>query len=55
MLGMERMRVEVFAENDVGNAFYRTHGFERVDQREFELFTGETFREYVYYRSIEPR
>lgn len=55
MLGMERMRVEVFAENDVGNAFYQTHGFDCVDQREFELFTGETFQEYVYYRRIEPR
>ena len=52
-LGMARMRAAVLADNEVGNAFYRARGFERIEEREADLLAGKTVPEYVYYREIE--
>lgn len=52
-LGFGRMRVAVLAENDVGNAFYRRCGFTLSEENEIELFTDETFEEFVYHRDVE--
>lgn len=45
--GFERIEFEVLAENEVGQSFYRTHGFEVIDEEEVDLF-GETVREQVF-------
>lgn len=45
--GYERIEFGVLAENDVGKSFYRSHGFEVVDERDVDLF-GETVRENVF-------
>lgn len=49
--GFERIRFGVLAGNDVGQSFYRTHGYERVDEREGDLF-GETMTEVVFGREL---
>lgn len=46
----DRLRLEVFADNEVGVAFYESMGFERVDTRESGL--GEGLEEYVYEKPI---
>lgn len=45
--GVERLRLVVLAENDVGVAFYESYGFERVEGR-VEESGGEQHEEYVY-------
>lgn len=47
--GGERIRLAVFAANEVGVAFYESRGFERVETRESGL--GEGVEEYVYERA----
>jgi len=47
----DRLRLAVMADNDVGNAFYETHGYEVVAEREAELF-GATFEEYVREKEV---
>ncbi|WP_266075351.1 GNAT family N-acetyltransferase [Haladaptatus caseinilyticus] len=42
---VERVRLSVFADNDVGVGFYESRGFERVEEREA---TGFDAGEYVY-------
>lgn len=42
----ERLRLAVVADNEVGNVFYETRGYEVVEEREAELFDA-TFAEYV--------
>lgn len=49
--GFKRLRLEVFAENDVGVSFYESTGFDRIDERELEL-GGQTHVEYVYGKDI---
>ncbi|MFB6152205.1 MAG: N-acetyltransferase family protein [Haloarculaceae archaeon] len=49
--GVQRVRDEVLADNEVGNAFYRKH-FERVGDRETEL-GGEARRVNVYEREVD--
>jgi len=49
--GCERLRLAVFAANDVGVGFYECEGFDRVAERA-EQFDGETHREYVYEKSL---
>lgn len=48
---VERLRVEVLADNQVGVAFFESQGFERTTEREVTL--GERIlSEYVYYRDL---
>lgn len=49
--GAERIRAMVLAANDVGNAFYRRFGFERVETSEV-VIGGETYTENTYV--LEP-
>lgn len=44
--GAERLRLIVLADNEVGNAFYESHGYPTVGSRESE-FEGETYTDYV--------
>ena len=49
--GVERLRVEVLADNDVGVSFYESREFERITERDVTM--GEqTLSEYVYYRDL---
>lgn len=48
---VERLRVEVLADNEVGVSFYESRGFERVTERNV-LLGDQTRSEYVYYRDI---
>lgn len=50
--GYDRLRLEVFAENDVGVSFYGSRGFDRLEETE-EEFLGETYDVAIYERSIE--
>ncbi|MFC4552897.1 MULTISPECIES: GNAT family N-acetyltransferase [Halorussus] len=43
---VDRLRLAVVADNEVGNAFYEKHGYAVVEEREQELF-GATFDDYV--------
>lgn len=52
--GMDRVQAVAIADNEVGTAFYRRHGFELVEEREAELFGGTTIAEHVYRRPL-PR
>ena len=45
--GAEQLQGFVLEDNEEGNAFYRSHGFEQVGQREVEV-GGERFTENVY-------
>ena len=45
--GFDRLRLVVFAENDVGVSFYESSGFDRVETRD-EAIDGETHTEYIY-------
>ena len=45
--GVDRLRLVVLAENDVGVVFYESYGFERVDRR-VEESGDEEHEEYVY-------
>lgn len=45
--GAERVRAMVLAENEVGNRFYRSAGFEKIDEDETTI-GGETYAENVY-------
>ncbi|RQG99659.1 GNAT family N-acetyltransferase [Natrarchaeobius oligotrophus] len=45
--GAERIQCFVLEDNEGGNEFYRSHGFERAGQREVEI-GAETFTENVY-------
>lgn len=45
------VRARVLAKNDVGQPFYRKHGYEAVREREAELF-GVTVRERVFQRAL---
>lgn len=45
--GVERIKAMVLAENDLGNAFYRGFGFEKVAESETTV-GGETYRENTY-------
>lgn len=44
--GAERLRLVVLADNEVGNAFYESHGYRAVGSCETE-FEGETYADYV--------
>jgi ribosomal protein S18 acetylase RimI-like enzyme len=44
--GAERLRLIVLADNEVGNAFYESHGYRTVGSRESE-FEGERYTDYV--------
>lgn len=48
---IERLRVEVLADNTVGVSFYESRGFERTAERE-RTVGDQTLPEYVYYRDI---
>jgi ribosomal protein S18 acetylase RimI-like enzyme len=45
--GVDRLRLAVLAENEVGVGFYGSYGFERVDRR-VEESGGEALEECVY-------
>lgn len=49
--GAERVRAMVFADNDLGNEFYRRFGFEPERESETEI-GGETYRENVYVAEV---
>lgn len=49
--GIERLRVEVLADNTVGTSFYEARGFEQT--AEHDRTVGEqSLPEYVYYRDL---
>jgi ribosomal protein S18 acetylase RimI-like enzyme len=48
---VERLRVEVLADNTVGVSFYESRGFERTTERE-RTVGEQTLPEYVYYRDL---
>lgn len=48
---IERLRVEVLAENRVGVSFYESRGFERTAERD-RTVGEQTLVEFVYYREI---
>jgi ribosomal protein S18 acetylase RimI-like enzyme len=50
--GYDAVVLDVLADNEIGISFYRTHGFERVEKRETELF-GESVQEFEFRREIE--
>ena len=45
--GAERVRAMVLADNELGNTFYRRHGFELAEEGE-TVIGGTTYRENVY-------
>jgi len=45
--GAERVQAMVLADNEVGNEFYRSAGFEKIDEDETTI-GGETYAENVY-------
>ncbi|WP_435151830.1 GNAT family N-acetyltransferase [Haladaptatus sp. DFWS20] len=47
--GAQRLRLSVFADNEVGVGFYESRGFERVDEREAD---GFDVGEYVYEKEL---
>ncbi|WP_137284746.1 GNAT family N-acetyltransferase [Halorussus salinisoli] len=49
-MGAERMQAMVLADNEMGNAFYEDHGFEKRDEAETQL-DGTTRTENVYVRA----
>ncbi|EMA55270.1 MULTISPECIES: GNAT family N-acetyltransferase [Halococcus] len=49
--GIERLRVEVLADNAVGVSFYESRGFERTAERE-RTVGEQTLPECVYYRDV---
>ncbi|MFC7044516.1 GNAT family N-acetyltransferase [Halobacteriaceae archaeon GCM10025711] len=49
--GYDRLRLVVFADNDVGVTFYETRGFERVAEHR-DRVAGEEYPEYVYERAL---
>jgi GNAT superfamily N-acetyltransferase len=48
---VQRYEVEVFADNEVGIAFYEATGFERLERSEREM-AGEAVTEYVFGKRI---
>ncbi|SNZ04668.1 Ribosomal protein S18 acetylase RimI [Natronoarchaeum philippinense] len=49
--GVDVLRGMVLADNSEGNAFYRHHGFETVDEREIEI-DGQRHVENIYVESV---
>jgi|AntDeeMinimDraft_5_1070356.scaffolds.fasta_scaffold02990_3 ribosomal protein S18 acetylase RimI-like enzyme len=49
----DAVRLDVLADNEVGQRFYRARGYEAVEEQETELF-GETVRERRYRKELEP-
>jgi ribosomal protein S18 acetylase RimI-like enzyme len=49
--GSTAVRARVLAKNDVGQPFYRKHGYETVEKQEAALF-GVTVRERIFRRSL---
>lgn len=47
--GVDNVRAMVLAENEPGNAFYESFGFEKVDEEE-TIIGGDTYTENVYER-----
>lgn len=50
--GYETIELAVLADNDVGQSFYHTRGYEPVEDREVELF-GETVEDRVFRGTCE--
>ncbi|SDF81832.1 Ribosomal protein S18 acetylase RimI [Halorubrum xinjiangense] len=48
---VEAVRLEAFADNDVGAGFYEARGFERVETDETEI-AGETYPTAIYAREV---
>ena len=48
---VETVRLEAFADNDVGTGFYEARGFERVETDETEI-AGETYPTTIYAREV---
>ena len=48
---VETVRLEAFADNDVGARFYEVRGFERVETSETEI-AGETYPVAIYAREV---
>ena len=48
---VERVRLEAFADNDVGARFYEARGFEQVETGETEI-AGETYPVAIYAREV---
>lgn len=49
--GVEAVRLEAFADNDVGARFYEARGFKRVETDETEI-AGETYPTVIYARDL---
>jgi len=48
---VDRLKLEVFADNDLGRGFYEARGFEPVDQSEVEI-GGESYPTAIYARAL---
>jgi ribosomal protein S18 acetylase RimI-like enzyme len=46
--GVDVVRAMVLADNEPGQAFYRSHGFRRVEGSRETVIAGETFAEYTF-------
>lgn len=52
-MGVDRVRAMVLAANDLGNEFYRSHGFDRTDETHETEIGGEYYDERVWVRERE--
>lgn len=50
--GFTRLKAPVFAENERGKRFLEANGFERIEDRVIDLFTGGTRQQYLYYHQF---
>jgi ribosomal protein S18 acetylase RimI-like enzyme len=50
--GFTQLSAPIFAENERGRAFFEANGFERVEERVIDLFTGGTCDAVVYYHQF---
>lgn len=46
--GVDVVRAMVLADNEPGQAFYRSHGFRRIEGSHETVIAGETFAEYTF-------
>ncbi|WP_423744195.1 GNAT family N-acetyltransferase (plasmid) [Haladaptatus sp. SPP-AMP-3] len=50
--GFTQLSAPIFAENEPGRAFFEANGFERIEERVVDLFTGGTCDAIVYYHQF---
>ncbi len=50
--GFTQLSAPIFTENERGRAFFEANGFERIEERVVDLFTGGTCDAVVYYHQF---